>query len=212
MKLKRNIAALAMAGAAAGALTVGAAGTAQAAPSGDPLSTGCANGAQTIDQAARSLRLGRTRARRPSEGQSEGVRRVLRYRAPGELTSWHSRRIPPARSIHSLKDELQSALRVRWRGNPIHSLRKQITQCSVTGFLCHFVQDKKYATDKYKDIYTELSIVKAKADCDISKLKEKLLMATEALGEQNVDGSISCFRYWISDSLIRSKTCETDTD
>uniref|UniRef100_A0A669C6I1 Myosin phosphatase Rho interacting protein n=1 Tax=Oreochromis niloticus TaxID=8128 RepID=A0A669C6I1_ORENI len=58
--------------------------------------------------------------------------------------------------IHSLKDELQSALR-----------------------------DKKYATDKYKDIYTELSIVKAKADCDISKLKEKLLIATEALGNVN---------------------------
>uniref|UniRef100_A0AAV2LCP4 PH domain-containing protein n=1 Tax=Knipowitschia caucasica TaxID=637954 RepID=A0AAV2LCP4_KNICA len=64
--------------------------------------------------------------------------------------------------IHSLKDELQSALR-----------------------------DKKYAADKYKDIYTELSIVKAKADCDITKLKEKLLLATEALGERNVDGSVS---------------------
>ncbi|XP_028989971.1 golgin subfamily B member 1 isoform X3 [Betta splendens] len=64
--------------------------------------------------------------------------------------------------IHSLKDELQSALR-----------------------------DKKYATDKYKDIYTELSIVKAKADCDISKLREKLLIATEALGERTVDGSAS---------------------
>lgn len=64
--------------------------------------------------------------------------------------------------IHSLKDELQSALR-----------------------------DKKYATDKYKDIYTELSIVKAKADCDISKLKEKLLIATEALGERSVDGSVT---------------------
>ncbi|XP_072311883.1 uncharacterized protein [Eucyclogobius newberryi] len=63
--------------------------------------------------------------------------------------------------IHSLKDELQSALR-----------------------------DKKYATEKYKDIYTELSIVKAKADCDISKLNEKLLMATEALGERSVDGSV----------------------
>uniref|UniRef100_A0A669FBE9 Myosin phosphatase Rho interacting protein n=1 Tax=Oreochromis niloticus TaxID=8128 RepID=A0A669FBE9_ORENI len=63
--------------------------------------------------------------------------------------------------IHSLKDELQSALR-----------------------------DKKYATDKYKDIYTELSIVKAKADCDISKLKEKLLIATEALGERTVDGTV----------------------
>lgn len=54
-------------------------------------------------------------------------------------------------------------------------------------FLCE--QDKKYATDKYKDIYTELSIVKAKADCDITKLTEKLLVATEALGERNVDGS-----------------------
>ncbi|XP_068160787.1 GRIP and coiled-coil domain-containing protein 2 isoform X2 [Antennarius striatus] len=64
--------------------------------------------------------------------------------------------------IHSLKDELQSALR-----------------------------DKKYATDKYKDIYTELSIVKAKADCDISKLKEKLLIATEALGERTVDGTLT---------------------
>ncbi|XP_015230598.1 PREDICTED: golgin subfamily B member 1-like isoform X5 [Cyprinodon variegatus] len=64
--------------------------------------------------------------------------------------------------IHSLKDELQSALR-----------------------------DKKYATDKYKDIYTELSIVKAKADCDISKLKEKLLMATEALGERTVDDAVT---------------------
>uniref|UniRef100_A0A6Q2Z321 PH domain-containing protein n=1 Tax=Esox lucius TaxID=8010 RepID=A0A6Q2Z321_ESOLU len=62
--------------------------------------------------------------------------------------------------IHSLKDELQSALR-----------------------------DKKYATDKYKAIYTELSIVKAKADCDIAKLTEKLLAATEALGERSVDGS-----------------------
>uniref|UniRef100_A0A8C2Z6E1 Myosin phosphatase Rho interacting protein n=1 Tax=Cyclopterus lumpus TaxID=8103 RepID=A0A8C2Z6E1_CYCLU len=64
--------------------------------------------------------------------------------------------------IHSLKDELQSALK-----------------------------DKKYATDKYKNIYTELSIVKAKTDCDISKLKEKLLIATEALGERTVDGTVT---------------------
>lgn len=57
--------------------------------------------------------------------------------------------------------------------------------------LMTFQQDKKYATEKYKDIYTELSIVKAKADCDISKLKEKLLIATEALGERNVDGTVT---------------------
>uniref|UniRef100_A0A8C0AAD0 Myosin phosphatase Rho-interacting protein n=1 Tax=Bos mutus grunniens TaxID=30521 RepID=A0A8C0AAD0_BOSMU len=46
-------------------------------------------------------------------------------------------------------------------------------------------QDKKYASDKYKDIYTELSIVRAKADCDVSRLKEQLKAATEALGEKS---------------------------
>ncbi|KAM5151785.1 LOW QUALITY PROTEIN: uncharacterized protein ACMZJ9_010037 [Mantella aurantiaca] len=57
--------------------------------------------------------------------------------------------------ISSLKDELHTALR-----------------------------DKKYASDKYKDIYTELSNVKAKAECDISRLKEQLKTATEMLGEK----------------------------
>ncbi|XP_051888840.1 myosin phosphatase Rho-interacting protein isoform X3 [Pristis pectinata] len=60
--------------------------------------------------------------------------------------------------INSLKDELQTAQR-----------------------------DKKYATDKYKDIYTELSIVKAKSERDINRLKEQLQLAQEALGEQPVD-------------------------
>ncbi|KAL2765941.1 myosin phosphatase Rho-interacting protein isoform 1 [Daubentonia madagascariensis] len=62
--------------------------------------------------------------------------------------------------ISSLKDELQTALR-----------------------------DKKYASDKYKDIYTELSIAKAKADCDISRLKEQLKAATEALGEKSPESA-----------------------
>ncbi|XP_078521353.1 myosin phosphatase Rho-interacting protein isoform X3 [Lissotriton helveticus] len=62
--------------------------------------------------------------------------------------------------ISSLKDELQSALR-----------------------------DKKYASDKYKDMYTELSIVKAKADCDISRLKEQLKAATEVLGEKSPENT-----------------------
>ncbi|XP_035389216.1 myosin phosphatase Rho-interacting protein isoform X8 [Electrophorus electricus] len=56
--------------------------------------------------------------------------------------------------INSLKDELQAAQR-----------------------------DKKYATDKYKDMYTELSIVKAKAERDLGRLREQLQMAHEALGE-----------------------------
>ncbi|XP_067859082.1 myosin phosphatase Rho-interacting protein-like isoform X7 [Heptranchias perlo] len=64
--------------------------------------------------------------------------------------------------INSLKDELQTALR-----------------------------DKKYSTDKYKDIYTELSIVRAKADCDVNRLKEQLKSATEALGEKTMDCGVT---------------------
>ncbi|XP_078414631.1 myosin phosphatase Rho-interacting protein-like isoform X4 [Cetorhinus maximus] len=66
--------------------------------------------------------------------------------------------------INSLKDELQTALR-----------------------------DKKYATDKYKGIYTELSIVRAKADCDVNRLKEQLKTATEALGEKTIDCCVTTY-------------------
>lgn len=48
-------------------------------------------------------------------------------------------------------------------------------------------QDKKYATDKYKDIYTELSIVKAKAERDLGRLRDQLQLAHEALGESSLE-------------------------
>ncbi|XP_049419813.1 myosin phosphatase Rho-interacting protein isoform X1 [Epinephelus fuscoguttatus] len=60
--------------------------------------------------------------------------------------------------INSLKDELQAAQR-----------------------------DKKYATDKYKDIYTELSIVKAKAERDLGRLRDQLQLAHDALGEPSLE-------------------------
>ncbi|XP_062270110.1 myosin phosphatase Rho-interacting protein isoform X4 [Platichthys flesus] len=60
--------------------------------------------------------------------------------------------------INSLRDELQSAQR-----------------------------DKKYATDKYKDIYTELSIVKAKGERDLGRLRDQLQLAHDALGEPSLE-------------------------
>ncbi|KAJ8413731.1 hypothetical protein AAFF_G00082380 [Aldrovandia affinis] len=60
--------------------------------------------------------------------------------------------------INSLKDELQAAQR-----------------------------DKKYATDKYKDIYTELSIVRAKAERDLGRLRDQLQLAHEALGDPSME-------------------------
>jgi len=49
------------------------------------------------------------------------------------------------------------------------------------------LQDKKYATDKYKDIYTELSIVKAKAERDLGRLRDQLQLAHQALGEPTLE-------------------------
>ncbi|XP_072337187.1 myosin phosphatase Rho-interacting protein-like isoform X4 [Scyliorhinus torazame] len=74
--------------------------------------------------------------------------------------------------INSLKDELQTALR-----------------------------DKKYTTDKYKGIYTELSIVRAKADCDVNRLKEQLKTATEALGEKTIDCCVTSYDIMKSKSV-----------
>lgn len=82
--------------------------------------------------------------------------------------------------------------------------RRQTAQPGYNHCLfCPFIpKEKKYASDKYKDIYTELSIVKAKADCDISRLKEQLKTATEALGEKSpentpVSGYGELFRLWL---------------
>ncbi|KAG7459360.1 hypothetical protein MATL_G00209890 [Megalops atlanticus] len=44
-------------------------------------------------------------------------------------------------------------------------------------------RDKKFATDKYKDTYTELSIVRAKAERDLALFRDQLQQAHDALGE-----------------------------
>lgn len=76
-------------------------------------------------------------------------------------------------------------------GTPLSLPRRQSTSpgCNHCLFCPSTPKDKKYASDKYKDIYTELSIVRAKADCDISKLKEQLKAATEALGEKSPENT-----------------------
>uniref|UniRef100_UPI00358E6915 myosin phosphatase Rho-interacting protein-like isoform X2 n=1 Tax=Myxine glutinosa TaxID=7769 RepID=UPI00358E6915 len=43
------------------------------------------------------------------------------------------------------------------------------------------LREKKYATEKYKDIYMEMSIVRAKAEMDAGRLQEKLVAASGGL-------------------------------
>ncbi|XDB61092.1 hypothetical protein AB1E18_014455 [Capra hircus] len=81
------------------------------------------------------------------------------------------------------KDAYELEVLLRVKESEIQYLKQEIS--SLKDELQTALRDKKYASDKYKDIYTELSIVRAKADCDVSRLKEQLKAATEALGEKS---------------------------
>ncbi|XP_032947628.1 myosin phosphatase Rho-interacting protein isoform X10 [Rhinolophus ferrumequinum] len=85
------------------------------------------------------------------------------------------------------KDAYELEVLLRVKESEIQYLKQEIS--SLKDELQTALRDKKYASDKYKDIYTELSIVRAKADCDISKLKEQLKAATEALGEKSPENT-----------------------
>uniref|UniRef100_A0A8C1GXP5 Myosin phosphatase Rho interacting protein n=1 Tax=Cyprinus carpio TaxID=7962 RepID=A0A8C1GXP5_CYPCA len=114
----------------------------------------------------------------------------LNHRLNEEITRMHSC-ISEDKSTSSLtqgKDIYELEVLLRVKESEIQYLKQEIN--SLKDELQSALRDKKYASDKYKDIYTELSIVKAKADCDINKLREKLLSATEALGELDAEGRI----------------------
>ncbi|XP_013365075.1 PREDICTED: myosin phosphatase Rho-interacting protein isoform X2 [Chinchilla lanigera] len=85
------------------------------------------------------------------------------------------------------KDAYELEVLLRVKESEIQYLKQEIS--SLKDELQTALRDKKYASDKYKDIYTELSIAKAKADCDISRLKEQLKAATEALGEKSPEST-----------------------
>uniref|UniRef100_A0A8C1GWF8 Myosin phosphatase Rho interacting protein n=1 Tax=Cyprinus carpio TaxID=7962 RepID=A0A8C1GWF8_CYPCA len=113
----------------------------------------------------------------------------LNHRLNEEITRMHSC-ISEDKSTSSLtqgKDIYELEVLLRVKESEIQYLKQEIN--SLKDELQSALRDRKYASDKYKDIYTELSIVKAKADCDINKLREKLLSATEALGELDAEGS-----------------------
>ncbi|XP_058622141.1 myosin phosphatase Rho-interacting protein isoform X9 [Onychostoma macrolepis] len=113
----------------------------------------------------------------------------LNHRLNEEITRMHScmseDKLPS--SLTQGKDIYELEVLLRVKESEIQYLKQEIN--SLKDELQSALRDKKYASDKYKDIYTELSIVKAKADCDINKLREKLLAATEALGELDAEGS-----------------------
>ncbi|XP_029622752.1 myosin phosphatase Rho-interacting protein isoform X2 [Salmo trutta] len=75
--------------------------------------------------------------------------------------------------------ELEISLRVK--ESEVQCLKQKITSLKDELQTAH--RDKRYATETYKDIYTELSIMRAKAERDLGQLRENLRLAHKALGE-----------------------------
>ncbi|XP_052362906.1 uncharacterized protein LOC118364674 isoform X2 [Oncorhynchus keta] len=75
--------------------------------------------------------------------------------------------------------ELEISLRVK--ESEVQCLKQKITSLKDELQTAH--RDKRYATETYKDIYTELSIMRAKAERDLGHLRENLMLAHKALGE-----------------------------
>lgn len=95
----------------------------------------------------------------------------------------------------SLKAELQSAQRVRARGKQLKEASRQYSVLGIMVYICNkmssestgrpclVLQDKRTSTKKYKDVLTELSITRAKADREVEELRENLRLAHCALDQ-----------------------------
>uniref|UniRef100_A0A3B4FXT1 Uncharacterized protein n=1 Tax=Pundamilia nyererei TaxID=303518 RepID=A0A3B4FXT1_9CICH len=97
--------------------------------------------------------------------------------------------------------EMEITLRVK--ESEVQCLKQEIT--SLKDELQSAQRDKRNATKKYKDMYTELSIVRAKAEREADELRENLRLAHQALGRTSpataaLMSSSSC-------PLRRSRSC-----
>ncbi|XP_071763916.1 myosin phosphatase Rho-interacting protein isoform X5 [Centroberyx gerrardi] len=111
----------------------------------------------------------------------------LNNRLAAEITKMRSMTSEDGDSVVTIQGkelyELEVMLRVK--ESEVQYLKQEIN--SLKDELQAAQRDKKYATDKYKDIYTELSIVKAKAERDLGRLRDQLQLAHEALGEPSLE-------------------------
>ncbi|XP_056379890.1 TRIO and F-actin-binding protein isoform X3 [Hyla sarda] len=76
--------------------------------------------------------------------------------------------------------ELEVLLRVK--ENELQYLRKEVS--CLRDDLQNMQKDKRYASEKYKDIYVELNNIKSRSEREIDQLKEHLRLAMAALREE----------------------------
>ncbi|XP_067830777.1 myosin phosphatase Rho-interacting protein-like isoform X2 [Heptranchias perlo] len=85
-------------------------------------------------------------------------------------------------SVTGDRDTCELEVLLRVKENEVQNLRKE-TLC-LRDELQSMQWDKKYATDRYNDIYTELSVMKVRTERELFQVKEQLKLAMAALEEK----------------------------
>ncbi|XP_041033975.1 TRIO and F-actin binding protein b isoform X2 [Carcharodon carcharias] len=80
------------------------------------------------------------------------------------------------------RDTCELEVLLRLKENEVQNLRRE-TMC-LRDELQSVQWDKKYATDRYNEIYTELSVMKVRTERELNQVKEQLKLAMAALKEK----------------------------
>uniref|UniRef100_A0A669CJE3 Myosin phosphatase Rho-interacting protein n=1 Tax=Oreochromis niloticus TaxID=8128 RepID=A0A669CJE3_ORENI len=101
--------------------------------------------------------------------------------------------------------EMEITLRVK--ESEVQCLKQEIT--SLKDELQSAQRDKRNATKKYKDMYTELSIVRAKTEREADELRENLRLAHQALGRTSTQCAVKKTKKPKKHAKCTKKICET---
>ncbi|KAM3598790.1 uncharacterized protein V6R79_022619 [Siganus canaliculatus] len=108
-----------------------------------------------------------------------------------EITRLCSLAKQDALPLNQEMDVYEMEITLRVKESEVQCLKQEITSLKEEVQSAH--RDKRNATKKYKDMYTELSILRAKTERDMDELRENLRLAHRALDQTSPRAATSHF-------------------
>ncbi|XP_072127842.1 uncharacterized protein [Mobula birostris] len=128
---------------------------------------------------SRSQQENKELLRQNQELNSQLLEEIARIR---ELVTGKSQDSTAALPVTGDRDSCELEMLLRVKENEVQNLRKE-TLC-LRDELQTVQWDKKYATDRYNDIFVELSVMKVRTERELCQVKEQLKLALSALNEK----------------------------
>ncbi|XP_062918745.1 TRIO and F-actin binding protein b isoform X3 [Mobula hypostoma] len=128
---------------------------------------------------SRSQQENKELLRQNQELNSQLLEEIARIR---ELVTGKSQDSTATLPVTGDRDSCELEMLLRVKENEVQNLRKE-TLC-LRDELQTVQWDKKYATDRYNDIFVELSVMKVRTERELCQVKEQLKLALSALNEK----------------------------